>query len=101
MDIEQLEQRLRNIEALLLTQKTVLSFDEAATYTGLSKSYLYKLTSTGQIPHFKPQGKHIYFNKVELDQWLQRNPVRPVNADEIGQQADTYVALKNMGRAKA
>ena len=101
MEIQQLEQRLRNIETLLLSQKTVLNFDEAASYTGLSKSYLYKLTSTAQIPHFKPQGKHIYFNKIEVDQWLQRNPTKPVNEADIEEQAATYVALKNMGRAKA
>jgi excisionase family DNA binding protein len=101
MDLQQVEQRLSNIETLLLSQKTVFNFDEVAAYTGLSKSYLYKLTYKAQIPHFKPQGKHIYFNKVDIDQWLQRNPVTPVNADEIEQQAATYVALKNMGRAKA
>ena len=62
--------RLRNIESLLLSQKTVLNFDEGADYTGLSKSYLYKLTCSGGIPCYKPQGKHIYFNKQEIDQWL-------------------------------
>lgn len=89
MDLQQVEQRLSNIEILLLSQKTVFNFDEVAAYTGLSKSYLYKLTHTAQIPHFKPQGKHIYFNKADIDQWLQRNPVTPVNADEIEQQAAT------------
>ncbi|MBC5774240.1 helix-turn-helix domain-containing protein [Pontibacter sp. KCTC 32443] len=99
MELQQLEQRLRNIETLLLTQKTVLNFDEAASYTGLSKSYLYKLTSTAQIPHFKPQGKHIYFSKLELDQWLQRNAVTPLNDTDIEEQAATYITLKKMGGA--
>jgi hypothetical protein len=39
VNLESLDQRLRNIESLLLTQKTVLNFDEAADYTGISKSY--------------------------------------------------------------
>jgi excisionase family DNA binding protein len=99
MDFIKLEARLKNIEALLLSQKTVLSFDEVALYTGLSKSYLYKLTSTAGIPCYKPQGKHIYFNKVEIDQWLQRNPSRPLNEEELEEQASTYVTIKNMGRA--
>jgi excisionase family DNA binding protein len=99
MEIKQLEQRLRNIETLLLTQKTVLNFDEVASYTGLSKSYLYKLTSSAGIPHFKPQGKHIYFNKLEVDAWLQRNPTKPLNEAEIEEQAATYIALKKMGGA--
>jgi excisionase family DNA binding protein len=100
MEFQQLEQRLRNIETLLLTQKTVLNFDEVASYTGLSKSYLYKLTSKAGIPHFKPQGKHIYFNKLEVDTWLQRNPTRPLNETELEEQAATYIALKKMGGAR-
>ena len=54
-----IDDRLRNLETLMLSQKTVLTFDEVAAYTGKSKSYLYKLTSTGGIPCYKPQGKHI------------------------------------------
>jgi excisionase family DNA binding protein len=97
MELQQLEQRLRSIENMLSTQKAILNFDEAAAYTGLSKSYLYKLTSAAQIPHFKPQGKHIYFNKAEVDQWLQRNPVKPLNQAAIEEQVDTYITLKKMG----
>jgi hypothetical protein len=47
MDIQNIEARLSNIENLLIGTKEVLTFDEAAIYTGLSKSYLYKLTSSG------------------------------------------------------
>jgi excisionase family DNA binding protein len=97
MELQQLEQRLRSIETLLLTQKTVLNFDEVVNYTGLSKSYLYKLTSSAGIPHFKPQGKHIYFNKLELDAWLQRNPIKPLNEAKLEEQAATYITLKKMG----
>ncbi|NDK56814.1 helix-turn-helix domain-containing protein [Pontibacter fetidus] len=97
MELQELEQRLLNIESLLLSQKTVLNFDEAAAYTGLSKSYLYKLTSSARIPHFKPQGKHIYFNKLEVDMWLQRNPTKPIDGADIEEQAETYITLKRMG----
>ncbi len=90
---ERFDERLRNIESLLLSQKSVLNFDEVAVYTGLSKSYLYKLTSTGGIPCFKPQGKHIYFSKQEIDDWLLQN--RKATNDEIEDQAATFVTLKN------
>jgi len=63
-----------------------------AAYTGLSKSYLYKLTSTGGIPCYKPQGKHIYFSKQEIDKWLLKN--RKATIEEIENQAVTYVNLK-------
>lgn len=62
--------RLSEIEKKLNLQKAVLSFSEAAEYTGYSKSYLYKLTSAGVIPHYKPTGKMVYFKRLELDEWL-------------------------------
>ena len=39
-----MEQRLNRIEQLLAGQKNVLTFDEACTYTGISRTYMYKLT---------------------------------------------------------
>lgn len=68
--------------------KEVLTSDEAAKYMGVSKSYLYKLTMRQQIPHFKPMGKMCYFNRLELEKWLQRNRVS--TATEISQQAQDY-----------
>lgn len=97
MDVQKLEERLKSIETLLLSQKTVLNFDEVALYTGLSKSYLYKLTSTAGIPCYKPQGKHIFFNKEEIDIWLQRNPTKPIDYEDLEEKASTYVALKKIG----
>jgi excisionase family DNA binding protein len=96
-NLQSIDERLRNIETLLLSQKTVLNFDEVAAYTGLSKSYLYKLTCSGGIPCYKPQGKHIYFNKPEIDKWLLQN--RKATNDEIDNQAATFVTLQK-GTAK-
>ncbi len=72
--------------------KEVLTSDEAARYMGVSKSYLYKLTMRQQIPHFKPMGKMCYFNRQELEQWLQSN--RVATAIEIEQQAQAYCMKK-------
>ena len=90
--LKSIDDRLRNIEALLLSKKTVLNFDEVAAYTGLSKSYLYKLTCSGGVPCFKPQGKQIYFNKQEIDNWLLQN--RKATTKELDNQAATLVTLK-------
>ena len=90
--LQSIDDRLRSIETLLLSQKTVLNFEEVAAYTGLSKSYLYKLTSSGGIPCFKPQGKHIYFNKQEIDKWLMQN--RKATNLELDNQAATFVTLQ-------
>ena len=90
--LQSIDDRLRNIETLLQSQKTVLNFEEVAAYTGLSKSYLYKLTSSGGIPCFKPQGKHIYFNKQEIDSWLMQN--RKATTRELDSKAATFVTLQ-------
>lgn len=68
--------------------KEVLTSDEAASYMGISKSYLYKLTMTQQVPHYKPMGKCVYFNRKELETWLQQN--RCATATEINDKANRY-----------
>jgi len=95
LNLKIIDDRLRNIETLLLLQKTVLNFDEVAAFTGLSKSYLYKLTCSGGVPCYKPQGKHIYFNKPEIESWLLQN--RKATNVELESQAATFVTLKNGG----
>lgn len=76
----------------LFCTKEVLTSDEAARYMGISKSYLYKLTMRQQIPHYKPMGKMCYFNRIELEQWLQSNRVS--TDTEINQQAQAYCIEK-------
>ena len=76
--------------------KEVLTSDEAAKYMGVSKSYLYKLTMRQQIPHYKPMGKMCYFNRLELEQWLQSNRVS--TSTEISQQAQAYCMKKGGAR---
>ena len=71
-----IEMRVAELENLVLHSKNVLSFEEASRFLNFSKSYLYKLTSGNLIPHYKPQGKMLYFEKTELEAWLRQNPVR-------------------------
>lgn len=71
-------------------EKPVLTFSEAAEYTGLSKSYLYKLTSLRKVPHYKSQGgKLTYFDKKELEDWMLSNRVATIT--EIEKTATSYV----------
>ena len=90
---EDLKQVANEVTAnTIFCTKEVLTSDEAARYMGISKSYLYKLTMRGEIPHFKPMGKMCYFNRVELEQWLQRN--RVATSEEIEQKAQNYCMKK-------
>jgi excisionase family DNA binding protein len=63
------------LEEKLYFLKPVLNFQEACKYTGLSKSWMYKLTHRGSIPHYKPDGKMLYFKTTELENWMLRNKV--------------------------
>lgn len=91
-----IQEQLGRIERAGIAQKNVLTFDEVVFYTGLSRSYLYKLTSTGRIPHYKPQGKMLYFERAQVDSWLLQNPIK--TAAQIEAEAAAYVTL-NGGRA--
>jgi len=93
-----LEERLINIEKLLIAQKSVLTLNEVAEYSGLSKSYLYKLTSTGGVPCYKPRAKALYFNREEIDQWLLRN--RKCTVEETASKATTYTLLTGKGGSR-
>ena len=84
-----MEMRVEELERMLFLTKNVLSFYEASTFLNLSKSYLYKLTSGNLIPHYKPQGKMLYFEKSELEAWLRQNPVK--TKTQIEQEAQKYV----------
>jgi len=92
MDNIKLEQQLDRIERLLVSNKKVLTFDEACDYTGISRSYLYKLTSKNKIPFSKPSGKVIFFDKEKLDTWLLQNNHK--SELEIDNEAVSYVLEK-------
>lgn len=97
---EKIFEKLENIERMLVEQnllkKEVLNFSETAVYLEVSHSHLYKLTSSGVLPAYKPNGKKLYFNRKELDTWLLSN--KQLSRDEIEAQANNYLMKK--GRAR-
>lgn len=89
-------EKLKKIEEQLSQQKSVFTLEEVATYTQLSKSYLYKLTSRGDIPHSKPNGKQVYFDKAEIDSWLLRNKTKTNSSIDI--ETSLALALRKRNR---
>lgn len=70
------EAKLAKIEQYtLLAAKQVLTADDVVLLTGLKKSYLYKLTAMRQIPHYKPNGKCIFFDRSEIEQWQKQHRI--------------------------
>lgn len=92
--LEKLNAIERKIEELAALNKDVLNFKEAARYLDVSRSHLYKLTYRKEIPHFKPRGKQVFFERKELDQWLLQN--RQKTKAEIEQSAIDYVVAKGV-----
>ena len=70
------------------TQKEVLTTDEAAMYLGVSKATLYRMTMERQIPHYKsPTGRLCYFNRKEVEAWMQS--CRVLTDEELEQKAQS------------
>lgn len=82
--MEEILNKLNRLEALtLLGSKNVLTMDEVCLLTGLAKSTVYKMTANRVIPHYHAEGgKHLYFKKDEVEEWLTRNRVSSQTEDE-------------------
>jgi excisionase family DNA binding protein len=89
---EQVLTEIRELKKLIfeqnMLQKEVLNFNEAAVYLEVSHSHLYKLTSTGTIPAYKPNGKKLYFNRQELNKWLLSN--RQTSLSDIEEEVSQF-----------
>lgn len=90
MNTEILNQ-LERIESSLAFQKSVLTINEVSRYTGLSKSCLYKLTSSRKIPFSCPNGKTLFFDRLSIESWLLSNP--SMTQSQINNAAISHVML--------
>lgn len=70
--MEKILKQLQELKQLtLLGAKNALNIEEAALLTGYSVSRLRKLVALNAIPYYKSTGgKFIYFNKMELENWM-------------------------------
>ena len=83
---------LAEIENLLLAQKRTLNVKELCRFTGLSESFIYKLTAAKRIPFSRPNGKIIFFDREKIQSFLLSNPIDPT--EDIEQEAIDYIAAK-------
>jgi len=96
METNELSQLDRIERNSLLASKTVLTFEDVKLLTGLSGSHLYKLTSGRKIPHYRPNGKMLYFDKCEIEQWMKQGRIK--TNDEIESTAANYLVNKDKKR---
>jgi excisionase family DNA binding protein len=88
IDIETLVNRIRDV--IRVEQSEVLNPDQAAAFLNISKPYLYRLTSSGDIPFSKPHGKMIYFSRKDLVDYALSN--RRAGSIDIEARAATIMA---------
>lgn len=94
-ELTRLEKKIDGIRMSLLSQKKALTLDEVVVYTGMKKSYLYKLTHERIIPFYKPNGKTLFFNREEIDEWLLKN--KSASHAELEEKAQSYI-INNRNR---
>jgi|688.fasta_scaffold94456_4 excisionase family DNA binding protein len=68
-----------------------LTIEEVCELTHLSRSTIYKLTSTCQIPHYK-KGKLLFIEK-EIHEWISKWKRETV--DDMQQDVDNHFSLLN------
>ena len=72
----------KEIDIAALCRKNVWTSRETAAYLGISLAYLYKLTCEKKIPHYKPEGKVLYFDRSEVEAWMRRGRIESAEALE-------------------
>lgn len=74
IDYKSLLDQLDRIERYsMLAAKDMLTLDDVSVLTGLSKIHLYRLTCKKEIPHYKPNGKIVFFDRKEINEWMRQN----------------------------
>ena len=92
----EIQEQLNRIERnSLLAAKKMFSLEEASLFLNMSRSFIYKLTYRHEIPFYRPNGKQIYFDRRELEDWMRRN--RVATTEEIEQSATNYLVTDKIG----
>jgi excisionase family DNA binding protein len=88
--LDRIEKAIQNLSV----GKTKAPVDElwdiaqVASYLKITKSTIYKLTSTSEIPHYK-NGHRLYFKKSDIDEWIFSKRIK--TRDDIEREAMEYI----------
>jgi len=89
-EVKQIKQFIKEQSIL---RKEILTLEEVTWYLGLSKSSIYKLTSRREIPFYSPGGKKLYFRKSEIENWVYKSKVTPI--DEVENEVENFLSRNN------
>lgn len=106
-DYLELKGKLENVERLLYQiqgqkreepEQIRLNHKECAKMLGMSEAALYKMTSNGDIPYYRPTGGKNYYIKSEIEEWVRNHRKRKPTNREIETKAVTYCATRKKRR---
>lgn len=60
----------KKFDEIKIMHKPFMSVEDLSVYLDLSPTYIRKMTHNREIPYYKPNGKKLYFNKEEIDEWV-------------------------------
>lgn len=100
VESQAIDGRLKNIEETLYSSKEMLTAKEVCQYLDISQSLLYKLTSSGRIPHYKPRGKMVYFEKKEIVKWMKKHHVKINDESDEYDEAELNASSDNEEKSK-
>lgn len=75
----------RKLNEIKVTHKSIMSVNDLAIYLDLSPAYIRKMTHNKEVPHYKPNGKKLYFLKEDIDDWILSS--RVMTSEEISKEA--------------
>lgn len=93
--VADLTRKIDAITNVFCQAKEILTLEEAATFLGISKSCLYKMTHNQVVPFYKPNNKLVYFERSELIKWIRS--CRVASMEQIESEAariERVLALK-------
>ena len=86
----------KKLDQILALQSEVLTLDALCILTGWTKGNIYKKTSGGLLPFYKPNGKTIYFKKSEIEAYLLTNRSKTIK--EIEAEANDYMLSQSANK---
>ena len=103
--VSQLQDKLDNIERLLLSRSEVpqpdadklLTIKETAEFLHLTVPTIYLMVQRAEIPVCK-RGKRLYFSKLEITSWIMAG--RKKTTLEIEDKVNSFVHASRKGRSK-
>ena len=84
----------KEIKQRNLYRKRLLSIEEASNLSGVSVSYIQKLTASKQLPHSKPTGKLIFIHRKDLETFLSQNYIS--SNDEVSSSVANFLINKKL-----